>query len=276
MSTLDVPGARLNYMVQGEGPLTLFIPGARGDSAVYRAMALHLASDRKVLIYDRRGFAGSTLTSEQDDSVRLDTDADDVAALITAEGAGGAATVFGSSSGAIVALRFLIRHPDAVSILVAHEPPAVSRLPAEEARANVANFHTMYDTYRSAGLQPAMGQFLMQMMSASDRKTLLENAGRADPAQAARDFDYWFEHELRQYPPTVFDDDKLRATGERLMFVAGEDTDDLLPNRVAALFAEQLGLPLRRLPGGHVGYTSFPEAFASALRSILVEPAGVH
>ena len=276
MSTLDVPGARLNYMVQGEGPLTLFIPGARGDSAVYRAMALHLASDRKVLIYDRRGFAGSTLTSEQDDSVRLDTDADDVAALITAEGAGGAATVFGSSSGAIVALRFLIRHPDAVSILVAHEPPAVSRLPAEEARANVANFHTMYDTYRSAGLQPAMGQFLMQMMSASDRKTLLENAGRADPAQAARDFDYWFEHELRQYPPTVFDDDKLRAAGERLMFVAGEDTDDLLPNRVAALFAEQLGLPLRRLPGGHVGYTSFPEAFASALRSILVEPAGVH
>ena len=239
MTTLDVPGARLSYEVAGDGPLVVFIPGAGGEGAGFHPVAQRLASSYRVLTYDRRGFGASVLDGPQDYSVRLHTDADDVARLIRQEG--GRARVFGSSSGAIVALQLLIDHPDVVEMLLAHEPPAVRRLPEAEAEASLAGDRQMYETYRASGLQAAIGPFLMLVMSASDRATLAQNAHRGDPAQSARNFDYWFEHELPYYPGTVFDDARLKANLDRLVFVAGEETRGLMPHQVAETFAEQLG-----------------------------------
>ena len=93
-----------------------------------------------------------------------------------------------------------------------------------------------------------MGRFLVSMMCASDRGTLAACAGHGDPAQAARDFEYWFEHELRQYPLTTFDVAALRA--------------GLPPERTAVLFADRVGAPLHILLGGHVGYLTYPAEFA--------------
>ena len=266
MSTLDVPGAKLSYQVTGDGPLVVFIPGAGGEGAGFHPIAQHLASSYRVLTYDRRGFGASVLDGPQDYSVRLHTDADDVARLIHQEG--GRARVFGSSSGAIVALQLLIDHPDAVDMLLAHEPPALRRLPKAEMEENLAADRKMYDTYRAHGMQAAIGPFLMLVMSASDREVLAQNAHRGDPAQSARNFDYWFEHELKVYPGTVFDDARLEANLDRLVFVAGEETRGLMPHKVAATFAEQLGAPLEIVPGGHVGYIPFAEGVARRLADI--------
>ena len=262
MSVLDVPGARLSYQVAGSGPLLVLIPGARGTGAIFQPLAHHLAPHFSVLTYDRRGYAGSSLDGPQDLSRRLETDAGDVALLVQHAG-GGPAAVFGSSSGAIVALEVLVRHLEVVGTLIAHEPPAMTVLP-DSARW-LAFVQDVYDTYKSAGAQPAMGKFLMSMMSQSDRDTLKANAGRGDPAQVARDTDYWFEHELRQYPATTFDMPALRAGAGRAAFVAGEDTADLVPHQIAVAFAQELGTPLHVLPGGHIGYVTEAERFAHAL-----------
>ena len=266
MSILDVPGARLSYEVAGDGPLVVFIPGAGGEGAGFHPVAQRLASSYRVLTYDRRGFGASVLDGPQDYSVRLHTDADDVARLIRQEG--GRAYVFGSSSGAIVALQLLIDHPEVVEMLLAHEPPAVRRLPEAEAEESLAGDRQMYETYRASGLQAAIGPFLMLVMSASDRATLAQNAHRGDPAQSARNFDYWFEHELPYYPGTVFEDARLKANLDRLVFVAGEETRGLMPHQVAETFAEQLGAPLEIVPGGHVGYIPFAEGVAGRLADI--------
>ena len=38
---------------------------------------------------------------------------------------------------------------------------------------------------------------------------------------------------------------------------------------IAMLFAEQLGVRCERVPGGHLGFSTYPEAFANRLRMIL-------
>ncbi len=269
MSTLDVPGAKLDYQIVGEGPLLLLIAGARGSGAIYRQLAQHLASRFRVLTYDRRGYGGSTLEGEQDYSVRLQTDADDVARLIARED--GKAVVFGSSSGAIVALDVLTRHNEAVRLLLAHEPPAMSLLPDPE--QHFASLQELYELYRAQGLLPAMGKFLTTMMTASDRETLSEASKHGDPEQAARDIDYWFEHEVRQYPMRAFDMAALKA-GAPLEFIVGRESEGLPPEQIATLFAERLGVPLQTLPGGHVGYLTYAAEFGQRLIQV-IEASGI-
>jgi Predicted hydrolases or acyltransferases (alpha/beta hydrolase superfamily) len=77
-------------------------------------------------------------------------------ALIARHG-GGPAYVFGSSSGAIVALDLVTRHPDLVSTAVVHEPPILELL--DDPDAWVARFAGIFATYQTAGLWPAMAQF---------------------------------------------------------------------------------------------------------------------
>src|SRR2546425_8762756 len=102
MNIFKVPGAQLAYEVTGSGPLLILIPGAAGTGEVFRLLAHHLISQYQVVIYDRRGFSRSQLDGPQDYEHRLSTDADDVQRLI-AHLTDQPATVFGNSSGALVA-----------------------------------------------------------------------------------------------------------------------------------------------------------------------------
>ncbi len=82
MSILRVPGARLYYETQGNGPLILMVPGANGAADVFKSVAEHLAARYTVVTYDRRGFSRSQLDGPQDYDLRLETDADDIRRLI--------------------------------------------------------------------------------------------------------------------------------------------------------------------------------------------------
>jgi pimeloyl-ACP methyl ester carboxylesterase len=106
-----------------------------------------LAARYTVVRYDRRGFSRSHLDGPQDYDRRLDTDADDVRSLIE-HLAGEPATVFGVSSGAIVALTVLTRHPSVVRAVAAFEPPAVRLL--ADGQQWIDLFATVYDLYRPA------------------------------------------------------------------------------------------------------------------------------
>src|SRR5262249_26856734 len=149
----EVPGARLYYEIIGRGPLLVTVPGATGSAETFRPIAARLADEASVLIYDRRGFSRSPLDTSWDTppgdptqpEARLDADADDVHRLIARVGMP-SAVVLGSSSGAIVALHALTRHPGAVGAALAFEPPAI-RLLADGERW-LEFFADTYDTYR--------------------------------------------------------------------------------------------------------------------------------
>src|SRR5699024_2382933 len=115
MGVLNVPDAQLYYETRGTGPLLIMIPGASGDARTFTAVSRYLEEHYTVITYDRRGFSRSPLDGPQDYHHRLTTDADDVARLI--EHHGESAAVFGTSSGAVIALTVLPRHPNRVSSL---------------------------------------------------------------------------------------------------------------------------------------------------------------
>src|SRR5215472_6994439 len=118
MSTLNVPGARLSYEVCGSGPLLLLIPGASGTGESFRPLVPHLIAHYRVVTYDRRGFSRSLLDEPQDDDHRLAADADDIRCLLE-NLTDQLATVFGSSSGGLVALEVISRSPEQIQCVVA-------------------------------------------------------------------------------------------------------------------------------------------------------------
>src|SRR6266566_1419931 len=169
MSTLKVPGARLSYEVEGSGTLLILIPGASGVGEVFRQVARELSARYQVVTYDRRGFSRSQLDGPQDYDHRLSADTDDVRRLIE-HLTDKPATVFGNSSGAIVALEVLTHYPKRIQTVVGHEPPVVLLLP--DAAKWLAFFDGVYDTYRKDGGPKAMRQFASGIVGSVDRQVI--------------------------------------------------------------------------------------------------------
>ncbi len=266
MSTLKVPGAQLFYEVSGSGPLLILIPGASGTGESFRPLSHHLTSQYRIVTYDRRGFSRSYLDGPQDYDHRLATDADDVRRLIEHLN-DQPAMVFGSSSGAIVALEVLISAPTSIRTLVAHEPPAVCLLP--DAADWLAFFDGVYDTYRTEGIPQAMHQFARGILGSGDLQAL-ERVRSEHPGESTRDNTrYWLEYELRQYPRVALDLAALAAHAEQIILAGGQDSQNYVPFQPNRVLAGQLDLAIVHLPGGHLGFLSAPFSFAQALSDAL-------
>ena len=94
---------------EGSGPALLLIPGAEGDAEEYARVVGLLQGEFTVLSYDRRGFSRSP-RPEGYNGTTVEEQADDAAALLEATGLA-PATVWGNSSGAIIGLSLVLRHP---------------------------------------------------------------------------------------------------------------------------------------------------------------------
>ncbi len=260
MSVLDVPGAHLYYETHGDGPLLVLIPGAGGAADVFRMLTKHLAGRYRVVIYDRRGFSRSTLDGPQDYEHRLETDADDVHRLI-AHLSDEPTVVVGTSSGAIVALALLSRHPAAVRTLLPFEPPLMRYLPGGQTWLDF--FAEAYDRYRESGVDKAVAMFRERTFPVTDQQ-VMARAPRND-ANAA----YWFEHELRQYPAAELDVQIVRDHVDRIVPAMGREGHGYPAHDVVAELGTLLGAGVIELPGGHVGCVSHPAEFAFELVAAL-------
>jgi pimeloyl-ACP methyl ester carboxylesterase len=234
-------------------------------------VAQHLARRFTVLRYDRRGFGRSRPTEPPHDQSRLRADADDVRHLIEHAAGPGPATVFGSSSGAIVALAARIDHTEAVAAVVAHEPPLMRLLP--DGHQWIDFFHDTYLLYREQGVEPAMAAFRSRTFPPSDAGAMA-HAPR-NPANAT----FWFEHELRQYPAVHLDVEALGRGRAHVLPAAGQDSAGHPCRQAAAALAAALGRPMVDLPGGHIGFLTEPAEFARCLGGVLTDgnavgPAG--
>lgn len=114
-------GTSIALFREGAGPAIILIDPAlsthRGSAKLSRA----LASRFTVLSYDRRGRGGSG--DEHPAAAEPRHEVEDIAALI--EAAGGRAVLFGTSSGAALALEAAALLGDRVTGLVAYEPPFI-------------------------------------------------------------------------------------------------------------------------------------------------------
>ncbi|NYI90574.1 pimeloyl-ACP methyl ester carboxylesterase [Amycolatopsis endophytica] len=255
-----VPDGELRVERSGAGPALLLISGGTGAAASYRALARRLAENHTVLGYDRRGHFGSTDATTG--PLTVARHADDARAVIEHFGYG-KALVFGSSAGGNIGLELAIRHPDVVSGLVVHEPPAVRLLPDADEWIEFAREQAS----RSAGgdLFGAFSAFIGSIAGAG-----------LPPLKAVRlpnehEWRLLFDRELVGFYEYLPDLGALRRGSVPVVLTAGEGSRGYYHYRPARALALELGLPFVELPGAHLAPQRDAKVFAGALTDVLTD-----
>jgi pimeloyl-ACP methyl ester carboxylesterase len=268
---VKVPGATLYVETQGAGPVLLLIPGGPTDAGMFTDLAGRLADRYTAVAYDPRGHSRSRLEGEPED-IPVALHADDAAAILVAMG-DEPAYVYGNSGGATIGLELVARHPELVGTLVSHEPPLMELLPdADHWRST---FRDIDETYRSAGVFPAMGVFGSAVEEGGPKYSeQMEQAPSTPESQEMMgrmtgNFELFIAHEIQPIGAYQPDIDTLKKVPTRIVSAAGEDSAEQAARRAAIVLAERLGIDVTYLPGAHGGWGSDPQAFADALDKVL-------
>ena len=263
-------GANIYYESRGAGPVLLLISGGNGDTVAFQALACALADDFTVLTYDRRGFSRSVVTESVDDHNRLTVDIEDASRLLDLA-SDDPAFVFGSSSGAIIALELLLSHPEQLTKVVAHEPPLMNLLP------DALHWHTFFSTVHAtaarSGTAAAMAQFGAELGLDSPQLPPIETLPPHVIEMLTRmeqNNEFFLEHELRQYTNVTIDLALLRKLRTHVVLAGGSESHQFLPYRPNLLLSDELNLPIVDFPGNHVGYVAHPAEFGTQLRELLL------
>jgi pimeloyl-ACP methyl ester carboxylesterase len=265
MPILKVQDAVLHYDTFGTGPPLLLITGAGGNGSAFHEAAQFLSKHYTTICYDRRNYSSSTIAGPQHYSNRLATDASDAAALIAHTSPSSKALVLGNSSGAIVALHLLLNHPDHVDMLIAHEPPAFGALPPDFRAKGEALINHIYTQYRTLGPIAAMEEFTSSLDTGDEGELMRQLMHPAHSHEGRANALFWFEFELRQYPCADLDIDGLVKLKEKLIPAAGMDSGMGVGVAPIAAIAEAVDKEILRLPGGHIGFVTQPEAWSRTL-----------
>lgn len=254
-------GVDIYYEVRGSGPAVLMISGATGDAGHFEKAAAILSADYTVITYDRRGNSRSTAGAVE--AATLDQHADDAAALIRHVGAA-PTVVFGTSGGAVIALKLALRTPGIARSFIVHEPPLMQVLPEAD------ELGRMFQAKVAEGLAAAGPVGAMELF-------IRENAGsavfdRLDPVLRQRmlaNGPWFFDHELAMFTTWVPSLAELAAVRAPMRVLAGRDNRGNYHYRAAAWLANALGIRLGEIPGTHAPYLAAPGEFAAALRPLL-------
>ncbi|WP_405966829.1 alpha/beta hydrolase [Streptomyces sp. NBC_00015] len=277
--TLAVPGASLHYETLGSGPVLLLIPGGAGDAGLYAGMAPELATRYTVVSYDPRGLSRSPLDGPVD-TPRADEEvpvwSDDAHRLLELLSPDEEAVVLGCSSGAVVAVELLARHPERLRRVVAHEPPLLELL--EDPAPHRALFAEVRETFRTEGADAAMARLGEGLADgtgpqAPARPTELPPEIREMAVRMHTNLPVFLGRVLRPFSSAAPDLAALRTVAHKLVPAAGRDSRRQLPlYGPAARLAELLGSGLVEFPGGHLGAVESPKEFADRLLTVLDRP----
>ncbi|GAA0352204.1 alpha/beta hydrolase [Streptomyces blastmyceticus] len=268
--TLKVPGATLHYEKRGSGPVLLLIPGGAADAGLYEGMAADLATRYTVVSYDPRGLSRSPLDGPLTDQ-RVEVWSDDAHRLLELLSPDRDPCVLGSSSGAIVALDLLARHPERLRRVVAHEPPLLEVL--DDPAPHRALFAEVRETFRERGASPAMARFSEGLGGRpAERATELPPEIQEMASRMHANLPVFLEHMLCPFSSTAPDIPALRRASNRLLLAVGRDSRDQQPlYGPATRLAELLPAKVEEFPGGHVGCTEHPKEFAKQLLTALAD-----
>jgi len=121
----------------GAGPPVILVCGGSTDRLSNAGLAALLAADFTVFNYDRRGRGDSGDTSPY----TIEREVEDIDAVVAA--AGGSAYLYGTSSGAVLALEAAAALPGRITKLALWEPPFVLDPNARPPADQVKQYHTM-------------------------------------------------------------------------------------------------------------------------------------
>ena len=257
--TVEANGAQLYTEIRGSGPSVLFIQGGLGDGGFFERVA-ELLSDRfTTIIYDRRGNSRSPRPAGWQ-TTTADEQADDAAAMLRALELAPAA-IYGTSSGGVIGLNLLVRHPDLVRGAMLHEPGLMSVLPdphvliaevmpiIEQAMARGGPRAAVEAFVRTVG-----GDAAYERMPADLRERIVNNGDAM-----------LIEAPLGDYRPSQAELGSIRCPVEILVGV--QSPPPLI--EMSRWLASALNAAVRTIVAGHAPQLEHPDALAEELRSWL-------
>jgi len=267
---VKVNGAELFYQVRGSGPKVLMIHGTGLDSGCYDEVAEQLAGDFKVLTYDRRGYSRSPRPVGWD-KTSVEEQADDAAALLKATG-NAPAVVFGSSSGTLIALDLVLRHPEMVRGAVLHEPSVYTCLPRDFVQEQFAAANPMIEQAIASGGPRAGHQALHGWLAGEGGFASLVDVERRERWLTLSEFMFTYE-----FPTMIlgYRPDPAAIAAVKVPVKVMRAAQSVPINLAAAEWlAAQLKTELVSTPGAHLAYCIQPDEFAQALRPVLKRAGG--
>lgn len=217
MRLVDVGDIELEVHDVGTGdPVVLVQTALTADELVPLAGQLHARGGCRVIVYHRRGYAGSSPVHGLGSVVR---DAADCRELIVALGLG-RVHIVGYSYSAAVGLQIAVDAAEHVHTLTVIEPPPVHVPSAGEFRA--ANAQLM-ETKRARGPDVALDEFLALLIGADWRREVEQRLpGAAEQMQ--RDAATFFDTDLPALLSWRFMAHDARRVGCPVLQISGSDS----------------------------------------------------
>jgi len=266
-------GDELYFEVRGQGQPLLMIAPAGGDGWQYSFVADILADEYKVVTYDRRANARSTMNDPQ--NFEISQQSRDAVAVLRAAGEN-SAFVFGNSSGAVIALDMAKTQPQAVRAVVVHEPPIARVHP--NARKWQRFFASVYLTAFRFGSSLAALRFMLgvelpvrQLIKATREVNIHREQSSVRYISSKDAADFLVKQELLPVTNYLPDVERIKQNGVRVFIAIGTWAQERKTwyAQAAHMLAEQLGCELVTFPGHHGSYMDMPDEWAATLRSVL-------
>lgn len=260
-ATMKVNGAEIYHEVRGSGPPMLFIQGATGDGSTFQRVANLLADEFTIVTYHRRGNSRS-LRPAGWTSTTTEEQADDAVALLEALNLSPAA-VFGTSSGAIIGLDLLLRHPEAVRGAILHEPALVSVLARpEEVMGPIQQM--VKEAMKRGGPHAAVEAFVRFAAGEENFENLHPELRERMLGNGETLFGIEFGT-FESYRPT---DEALAEVEAPVQVAIGPESAPFF-GEAARWLADRLGVEMVVLAGAHTPYLDHPEEMAQKIRPLL-------
>jgi pimeloyl-ACP methyl ester carboxylesterase len=270
---VETEGDHLYYEVRGQGqPLLMIAPGG-GDGWQYSFVAEILADEYRVITYDRRANARSTIHDPQ--NFEITQQSRDAVAVLRAVGET-SAFVFGNSSGAVIALDMAKTQSQAVRAVVVHEAPCARIHP--NAKKWQRFFAGVYLTGFRFGTSLAALRFILGVQLPVGQLIKATKPANAHRKQSSERYlsdreasDFLIKQELLPVTNYLPDFEQIKRNDVR-MFIAisqyGVDRKAWYA-QIAQILAQKLGCELITFPGHHGSFMDMPDEFAAALRDVL-------
>jgi pimeloyl-ACP methyl ester carboxylesterase len=258
-------GARIHLEARGEGPVVMLCHHAVwSHPAIYGDLIADLARDHRAIVYDPRGCGRSSRRGPYE----LETDADDLAAVVQA--AGGAAVVIAVGDGFNRAARVAAARPDLLRHVLAIGPAPAIFLP-----------RTALEGSDSVAASESVVDMLLQMMTTDPRAALRTIVTASNPdldEDAVRErVDFVAEYveaeaTLERARKWLADDvsEQARILGDRLWIMYG-GADPLFEGELGARVADSF--PKAHLEEISDGPVSRPELTAARVRALTAQPS---
>jgi pimeloyl-ACP methyl ester carboxylesterase len=268
-------GDDLYYEVRGTGQPLLLIPGGGGDGAAYSLIADILCDEFKVITYDRRANARSTMNEPQNFEISQQS-RDAVAVLQAVDET--SVFVLGNSSGAVIALDMAKSHPRAVRAVVAHEPP-LARVHQDAERWQRFFAGVYFTSFRfgpnAAMLRFALGlgidvSFWQAAKAVRAMRSYREKSGERYLPRAVTTA-FFVRQELLPVTNYLPDVKAITKNGVQVFMAAGKRSLDKrrFYAETARVLSERLRCEMVTFPGHHGSFVDMPDQWAATLRDVL-------